>query len=205
MCKKQLFTLLLVLPLLAVSCAVDEGEMDMGMCERCDVGDSDAGDTIVSCTNFNFECSGSLVCRPIDYFEASDQFCLPPFAGTGSKLNIDCVGAECGHCDDDDDCAGENVCLGETNLFSAGYCSSSFNQSQRCFDFNAECDADLTCRPVDYYEEDQFCLPPFVGTGSRFNVRCDGEECGHCDDSDDCAQGVCVDEDLFNAGYCIQL
>ncbi len=172
--SKRLLTAVFVLPLLLASCA-DQGPADNN-CEdgKCDglFGWIDEGE---HCTNFNKECIGELVCRPIDQWE-NDQFCLMP--------------AENGDfCDDDDDCEGQSTCMGEGEA-TAGQCRGELAQDDRCTSFNFECSEGLTCQPVELFEGDQFCLIP-------------GQAGDFCDDDDDCeGNSSCRQEEDVSAGQC---
>lgn len=134
---------------------LDEAVPNAGVC----VAMSGAGGR---CYNFNFECSGGLVCRPYSQGER-DQFCLPR---TDSEA-----------CDDDDDCVADDYyCMREAGIH-AGTCKRPLDADERCFNYNFECRDGLICRPVtpadDIILEDQFCTEP-VGEGER------------CDDHYDC-------------------
>lgn len=129
------------------------------------------------CFDFNYFCAEGLVCRPIDKSVGSEQFCLPP-------------STQDAYCDDDDDCAGQRVCVENSSPYNNGTCRGIVEQDSRCYEFNFECrDEGLSCRPINKVAgSDQFCLPPATD--------------GYCDDDDDCAgDRVCVGDNINN-GSC---
>lgn len=128
------------------------------------------------CFNFNYECAAGLVCRPVHRSIGSEQFCQPPSAKDA-------------YCDDDDDCAGQRICIEAVTPFDNGTCRGTAKQDSRCYEFNFECAEGLSCRPIrEAAGAGQFCLSP--------------SEDGYCDDDGDCAGGsVCVGDDIDN-GTC---
>lgn len=84
---------------------------------------------------FNWECSGDLVCRPLDLWESGDTACMEQ----GEELGQTEVGRYCGDwCDDDDDCASGLLCRNEKNDRN-GMCVAA----DHLVDFQAYCAAEL--------------------------------------------------------------
>ncbi len=156
-------------------------------------GDGSADDidwsTVEECFNFDLECDGDTVCKPVSWDE-SRHACLPAEPE--------------GYCDDDSDCGDDGFCVGEVGWLSlwdvfaqdepgAGRCHAISEEGEPCYNFNFECRGDLVCRPAASDSSYQTCQP--AGPGD-----------GYCDDDDDCdpANGIyCLDERAgINAGQC---
>lgn len=134
----------------SADCAADPdaaAAVVVGACSG-DKGDSSIGwrEEGERCFEFNFECTGGLVCRPLNADE-SDSACLPPAAPGGL-------------CDDHDDCEGTDLCDEPVN--HVGVCRPDPEINPFCSSAGVdECPIGLACRPaVAGSLNDSYCLPP---------------------------------------------